>query len=165
MSQSKVARIAGVAHIGVTVSSLRDAIQFFQELLTYGPRTQGEYVADYIATLTNIPGAALDVAYFDLPGGVSLELTEYRDLGRSAVQDTGSPGAAHLSFVVDHIEEMWTKALAAGAQPVSPRVVEITAGPNKGGMIAYLRCPGDVTIELFEPRRLPAGLSGSGGEG
>ena len=146
MPQVYKAKVMSVSHIGITVSSLPEAVRFFEQLLERKPRTVREYSAPYIATVTNIPDATLDVAYFDLPGGVSLELTEYRELDRAGVHDTATPGIAHLSLVVVGIEELWKKAVASGAQPVSSMVVEITSGPNQGGRMVYLRIHGDVFI-------------------
>ena len=65
------------------------------------------------------------------------------------------PGAAHLSIRVDDVDSAWSNALELGAHPVGAQVTTITAGPNVGGKMAYLRAPGGVIVELFQPAQRP----------
>jgi hypothetical protein len=53
-------------------------------------------------------------------------------------------------LLVDDLPGLYQDLAARGASFVSAPV-PITAGPNRGGYGAYLRDPGGILIELFQP--------------
>jgi creatinine amidohydrolase/Fe(II)-dependent formamide hydrolase-like protein len=104
-----------------------------------------------------MPGIKIDAAFVDLPGGVILELLDYRHDDRVPhVDDTQHPGNVHLCFRVEDADAAWARAVACGARPVNPDgPVTLDGGPNKGAKVAYLRDPDGISLELFQ---LPAHL-------
>ncbi len=107
--------------------------------------------------MKGFPGVNIDAALLEIPGGVLLELLDYRLPDRVPhVDDTRHPGNVHLCLRTDDAEATWARALACGARSVSPNgPVELDGGPNKGAKAAYLRDPDGVSLELFQlPPRL-----------
>jgi catechol 2,3-dioxygenase-like lactoylglutathione lyase family enzyme len=84
-------------------------------------------------------------------GGPSIELAQYlNQQGEPLAAATNQPGSCHLCLVVSDLSgchaDLKTKGVEFKSEPVS-----ITEGPNKGGLVVYLRDPDGYTIELFEP--------------
>lgn len=138
-------------HVGLTVSSLSDAMGFWESFLDAAPVVHRTYDSDYISEVTGFKAAKLDIAIFILPGGKRLELIDYLSEERGDVPDRATPGTAHLAFRTNLMDVHFEKAISAGAVPVSVGPVVITSGPNAGGRMCYLDLPGNVTLELFEP--------------
>ncbi len=135
----------------MTVADLDRSLAFWQGLLGTPARWRGVLNAPYLGTVTGYPGVRLDASVLDLPGGVRLELLRYLDQ-REAANDpaTARPGNVHLCLLVEDLDDAWARAVALGAQPVSPGPVAITAGPKQGAHTGYLRTPDGVTLELFQ---------------
>jgi hypothetical protein len=96
---------------------------------------------------------SIEAAFVDLPGGVILELLEYRvDSRERNPEATANPGNVHLCLLVDDARAWWERAVELGARPVVPEgPVDIDAGPNRGARAAYLRIHDGITLELFQP--------------
>ena len=150
--------IEATDHVGVTVSALDPAIRFFSGFLDSEPTSRRLYEDAYIAEVTGVASAAIDVAYFDLSGTTRLELLHYLRQNLEPIATPAVPASAHISMRVDDIESAFASACDMGATPVGPRITEITSGPNAGGKMVYLRVPGDVIVELFQPARHSAPL-------
>lgn len=143
--------IIGTDHTGFTVSSLERAIEWYSELLGYGPRMRKRSSDAYMGQMIGYPGCEIEYAYFELPGGrAMLELIEYVSPS-SALGDveTSNVGNGHLCFLVEDLHAEFRR--------LSPRVafrssapIEITAGANKGGWGAYLRDPDGITIQMLQ---------------
>ncbi|HEY8525180.1 MAG TPA: VOC family protein [Acidimicrobiales bacterium] len=155
--------IAGVAHVGFTVSDVEAEAAFYGALLGCTPEVRAVYDRPYTAAQVGYEGARLDIAIFRLPGSdVRLELIQYlHPVGRPVDIETKNPGTGHLCLLTDDIEDAMARAIARGATARSDGPVTITAGPNAGRRVCYLRDPEGITIELLEPRRRepPAGLA------
>jgi catechol 2,3-dioxygenase-like lactoylglutathione lyase family enzyme len=74
-------------------------------------------------------------------------------VGRPVDVETMNPGTAHLCLTTDDIDGAMARATALGATARSDGPVSITAGPNAGRRVCYLRDPEGFTIELLDPRR------------
>jgi glyoxylase I family protein len=144
--------VRGVHHVGISVGSLEAAIEFWQGFLGLEPRWRTVLDRPYLGRHVGYPGVAIDAAFLDLPGGIVLELLDYRVDGKSPNPDaTANPGNVHLCLLVDDATEAWERAVAAGAQPVVPEgPVDVDGGPNRGARAAYLRIHDGVTVELFQ---------------
>ena len=138
-------------HVGVSVANLDDALVFWESW-----RTQSELANDpgpaYLARHVGIAGVSIEAAFIDLPGGIILELLDYRIADKLAnPAATQNPGNVHLCLAVEDPDFAWRRAVECGAQPVRRQgPVDIDAGPNVGARAAYLRVHDGVTLELFQ---------------
>lgn len=141
-----------VHHVGVTVAHLDRAVAFWQRLLGVPPRDRRLLQGPRLGTLVGYPEVRIDSCWFDLPGGVALELLEYLDRPEAPYDPgTAHPGNVHLCLQVDDMAAAHAHAVACGARPVSDEPITVTQGPRSGTKVAYLRAPDGVTIELHEP--------------
>jgi catechol 2,3-dioxygenase-like lactoylglutathione lyase family enzyme len=144
-------RLVWVQHVGLTVSNLDQAVDFFcsQLRLEERSRYQGESAyLDHNAALEDsyIRGAALL-----LPGmEVYVELWEFRTpSGPPADAAKYNVGIAHLCFLVDDMMADYASFSDRGIRFVGPPA-DITAGVNKGARAIYFAGPDDVSFELFQ---------------
>jgi len=151
VATSPVAR--AVHHVGMSVADLDAALDFWRGFLGVEPRWRTVLDRPYLGRHVGYPGVAIDAAFVDLPGGIVLELLDYRVEGRSANPEaTANPGNVHLCLEVADARAAWERAVAAGARPIVPEgPVDVDAGPNRGAHAAYLRIHDGITLELFEP--------------
>lgn len=147
---------SSIHHVGATVADLDRALAFWEGFLGVEARWRRVLEAPYLGAVVGHPGVAIDAAVVDLPGGVLLELLDYRLADRGSPDpSTKRPGNVHLCMRSEDLEGDWRRAVACGAEPVSERPVDVTEGPNRGARAAYLRAHDGITLELFEPP--PAG--------
>jgi len=147
--------ISGVHHIGITVSDLEKALAFWTDFLGRPARWRTVLDRPYLSRVIGYPNASLNAAFIDLPGGSVIELLDYHQVADRVgnPEATANPGNVHLCLAVGDATEAWSRAVAAGALPVSPEgPVDIDGGPNKGARAAYLRIHDGVTLEVFEPK-------------
>lgn len=143
-------RVLGTNHTSFTVSSLDRSIAFFTDVMGFRVTSHEPRDPAMIQALTGIEGADIVVAYLQAPGH-ALELIEYKgpaDRGRVECR-VCDVGAAHVAFDVDDVQAVIDKAAAHDVR-VLGEILEINAGPNKGGRAAYLRDPDGVTMEFIE---------------
>jgi catechol 2,3-dioxygenase-like lactoylglutathione lyase family enzyme len=142
----------GTEHVGITVVDLDESIGFWTRLTGAEVTVRRLLDKPYIGTLVGYPAARIEIALLELPGGIRLELLRYFDRDEAAYEPgTAHPGNVHVCFVVDDLHRSWLHAIACGAEPASEEPVEIPAGPQKGGFVAYLQTPDGVAIELRQP--------------
>ena len=142
----------GLHHVGATVADLDRSLAFWEAFLGRARRFKTVLDRPYLGQILGFPGVQIDAAFVDLPGGVILELLDYRLPDRVPhTDDTRHPGNVHLCFRVEDADAAWRHAVACGARPVNPDgPVELDGGPNKGAKVAYLRDPDGISIELFQ---------------
>ena len=106
----------------------------------------------YLGEIIGIPGVEIDGAFVDLPGGVILELLEYRTADKAPNPPaTANPGNVHICLAVENADAAWRRAVECGATPVRlAGPVEVDDGPNKGARVAYLKIHDGVTLEVFQ---------------
>jgi catechol 2,3-dioxygenase-like lactoylglutathione lyase family enzyme len=145
---------SGLDHVGFTVSSLDRSVDFYSRLLEREPLLRRTWDVEYVGRVVGYEGAKLDAAFWQLPGGVVLELIEYLEPPPGSVSlEAYNVGNAHLCLVTDDIERD-SDRLADIATFRHPTPVAIPWGPYRGGFAAYLRDPDDISIELIQ---LPPG--------
>lgn len=143
----------GLHHIGMSVADLDAALAFWEAFAGHGPRWTTVLDRPYLSKVVGYPNVAINAAFFDLPGGIVLELLDYQVEGRAPNPDaTANPGNVHVCVRVADAGDSWQRAVAAGARPLSDGPVDIDGGPNKGARAAYLRIHDGITLELFQPR-------------
>jgi catechol 2,3-dioxygenase-like lactoylglutathione lyase family enzyme len=148
--------VTNVHHVGMSVADLDAALEFWRGFLGIEPRWRTVLDRPYLGRHVGYPGVSMDAAFLDLPGGVILELLDYRVDGKAENPDaTANPGNVHLCLAVDDARAAWDRAVAAGARPVVPEgPVDVDGGPNRGARASYLRIHDGISLELFQ--RSPA---------
>ena len=141
-----------VHHIGVSVASLDNALAFWESFLERKASWRTMLDRPYLARHIGIPGISIEAAFVELPGGIILELLDYRIADKLVNPEaTQNPGNVHLCLAVDDADAAWRRAVECGALPVRRQgPVDIDAGPNVGARAAYLRIHDGVTLELFQ---------------
>ena len=147
------AAFEGVDHIGITVADLDRSIAFWERMLGEAGHDRRLLDGPRLAALLGYPTARIDSYWFDLPGGIALELLQYLEpLEPGNDPGTARPGNVHVCLQVLDIQAARAQAVAAGATPVSPEPIDILRGPRAGSKMMCIRDPDGVTIELFTPR-------------
>src|SRR5271154_3436617 len=142
---------SGVHHIGVSVASRDDALAFWESFLGRKATWRTRLDRPYLAEIIGIPGVEIDGAFVDLPGGVILELLQYRTADKVPnPAATANPGNVHIFLGVENPEAAWRLAVDLGAAPVRREgPIAVNDGPNRGARVAYLRIHDGVTLEVF----------------
>lgn len=145
----------GVHHIGMSVTSLDDALAFWEPFLGVRARWRRLLERPYLGRHVGYPGVKIEAAFVDLPGGGILELLDYKVTDKAVVPEhTANPGNVHLCLAVADATSAWRRAVALGARPVVENgPVAIDGGPNLGAKAAYLRIHDCITLELYQPAR------------
>ena len=145
-----------VDHVGISVADLDRSIAFWEGLLERPPRDRRVLDGPGVGVLVGYPGVRIDSCWFDLPGGLALELLQYLDRPEAPYDPgTAHPGNVHICLQVSDMAAAHAHAVACGARPVSADPIEVPRGPKAGTKIAYVRTPDGVTIELVAPPRGP----------
>jgi catechol 2,3-dioxygenase-like lactoylglutathione lyase family enzyme len=153
-SQATAPLLTTLDHVGYAVSDLDRSVAFYTHLLERGPRLRKTWNVEYLATAQGYPGLEVEAAFFDLPGGVMLELVEYKSPPpQLADMETYNVGNAHLSLVTPDLHALFER-LRGRATFRSEAPVRIAWGPYEGGYVARVRDPDGITLELVE---LPPG--------
>jgi catechol 2,3-dioxygenase-like lactoylglutathione lyase family enzyme len=141
-------------YVGYTVSDLDRSVEFWSFLLEREPTARKTWDVPYLARIQGYDAVNLEAAFFDLPGGLTLELIEYHEPAHSTVDmETYNVGNTHLSFVTGDLHRTFERLRGrAGLRSVAP--VRIEWGPYEGGYAARVRDPDGITIELVQ---LPEG--------
>ncbi len=150
--------LSDLHHLGLTVADIERSIEFYRDLLGMELiRRRPSVTADYVAKQTGYNAVELNVASFRPHSNSrqSLEVVQYMtNSGEPSDQATNRPGNSHLCLLVDNLRGCYDDLLAKGVCFKS-EPVEITAGPNKGGLVVYLYDPDGYTLELFQPNNIP----------
>lgn len=139
-------------HMGITVSDMDRAVEFYRDL------TQGEVAGPFekrgpaVEAATGYPGIVVLQAFLAFPGGDTvIELLEYRNGSGSRINpDNGHVGAAHPAIVVQDLDSTLARLAARGTMALSDPMVA-TAGPLEDYRYVYVLGPDDVRVELLEP--------------
>jgi catechol 2,3-dioxygenase-like lactoylglutathione lyase family enzyme len=143
-----------VDHIGYTVSDLDRSVEFYSFLLAREPTARKTWDVEYIGRIQGYPGMSVEAAFFELPGGLTLELVRYlRPEHQLVDMETYNVGNAHLALITTDLHRLFER-LAERAEFRSDGPVLIEWGPYEGGYAARLRDPDGITIELIQ---LPPG--------
>jgi catechol 2,3-dioxygenase-like lactoylglutathione lyase family enzyme len=146
--------ITKVAHTGITVTSLREALDFWVGVLGFKHLYTTNFPNDpFIENVVGVSGAALTLAMVQGPGH-SVELLEYvapdnRQVLKPRSCDVGS---VHVAFEVDDLDALLDRVRQSGWNAVgTPQTVE--EGERAGLRLAYVRGPDGVTLEFLQPAR------------
>ena len=141
-----------VHHVGISVEDMDRSLAFWRRFLDVEPISRRVADAPFLGDLVGHPGAVLEIAWLDLPAGLSLELVRFERPNDSPLPPgSAHPGAVHVCIGVSDLPDAMRRALEAGAILGSVGPVEIPSGPNRGARHVYVRDPDGVSIELRQP--------------
>ena len=143
-------RILAADHTGITVANLERSLAFWRDVLgfelSHSPHQTGELASE----ITGVAGAEISIAV--LKGyGHKIELLEYRapaERHRIALRPC-DVGSVHVAFTVDNLDAI-LGTIAASGWKAAGKPQTITAGPNTGKRVVYVRDPDGTTIEFME---------------
>lgn len=140
-----------IFHVGITVSNLDHAVEFYKDVLglklVTGPT--GVFEGEDTKGI-GLPGAALKLAIFEVGDG-TLELQEY--LNPKSSVDKAPPtctlGVQHLAFQVEDAVKKMEELKAKGVEFKSELNI-IDDGPLAGWKWVYFSDPDGTNLEIIE---------------
>lgn len=144
--------VTGAHHAGVTVTSIEASLRFYRDVLGLQVLHRRRVMEHYVLELTGMDGTAVELAFLAVPGsGVQVELVEYEGVDRRpAASRPSDPANAHFCLLVEDVDEIHRRILAAGFEARSQCPVRIPVGPNAGGKVLYAVDPDGAFVELLE---------------
>ena len=144
-------RILAVDHTGFTVTNIEQSLAFWRDVLGFELSHRAHHTGPLASEATGVSGAEILIAV--LKGyGHKIELLEYlapADRRRVDLRPC-DVGSVHVAFTVDNLDSMLERIAASGWKAAgTPQT--LTAGPNTGKRVAYVRDPDGTTIELMQP--------------
>ncbi|MEY2545295.1 MAG: hypothetical protein QOG48_412 [Verrucomicrobiota bacterium] len=148
----QASNIIAVDHTGITVRNLERSLGFWRDVLGFELSHTPHHTGKLASEVTGVPGAEIKIAV--LKGyGHKIELLEYvapPDRKEHVDLRTCDVGHAHVAFTVDDLDAMLDK-IAAFDWKAAGKPQTLTAGPNAGKRVVYVRDPDGTTIELMQP--------------
>jgi glyoxylase I family protein len=144
------AAIISVDHTGFTVSNLERALAFWRDVLGFELSHRPHQTGTLASEITGVPGAEISIAV--LKGhGHKIELLEYgAPADRKHVKlRPCDVGFVHVALLVDNLDAVLERIAASGWKAAG-KAQTLTAGPNAGKRVVYVRDPDGTTIELME---------------
>lgn len=130
-------------HVGLTVSNLERAIEFYRDGLGFPLLDRFEVSGEAFSTVVGIENAAGTFAHLDA-GAVRLEVVEYDPKADETSAELNQPGASHVGIAVDDVDA-FLEGLPESVEPMSePRTTA------SGTRLVFLRDPDGNLIELLE---------------
>jgi len=144
-------KILAADHTGLTVANLERSLAFWRDVLGFELSHRPHQTGSLASEITGVPGAEISIAV--LKGyGHKIELLEYlappdRQHVRPRPCDVGS---VHVAFQVNNLDAV-LNAIAASGWKSAGQPQTLTAGPNAGKRVVYVRDPDGTTIEFMQP--------------
>ena len=147
-----MAQVAGVDHVGVTVSDVDRSLGFWRDLLGLSVTGRGIVEWEHLDRLVALPETKIEWCELALPGGGKVELSQYHHPIGDVVApgEENEPGRSHLSLLVDDLTEMLAFLRAHGVRARTTDPVIIPVGSYQGGKAAYVFDPDGIELELIE---------------
>ncbi len=141
-----------IHHVGITVSDLEAAIEFYVEASAGTVVGRFENSGPAIDAVTGYPGVVVRQSFIATGAGDTyIELLEYRNgSGVRIDPDNGSIGAIHVAIEVVDLDETLDRLRSLGVEPLSAPIVG-KSGPLAGYRLLYVLGPDRVRVELVEP--------------
>lgn len=152
-----------IHHTGYTISDLDRSLAFYCGLLGFEIVAQQEKQGGYIAAIVGYPDAHVRMAHLRVPGADHVvELFQYLapEGARPERIEPRDVGTAHLCVVVDDLQAVHRRLVAAGVETFVSPPVQVDTGINTGGYGLYLRDPDGIVVEIFQPPNRSAAGSG-----
>ena len=144
--------ITGIHHVGVIVSDMEKALEFYRDILGAKLLFREKAGPDYLEEGTGIKDACAKMVVIKI-GSATLELIEYINPKTKAERlKPCSIGTFHLSLEVDDIYKAIEELQKKGVEFTS--VPNISGGEFEGWVWAYFKDPDGHQLELVENRDL-----------
>ena len=148
-------RIIAADHTGITVSNLERSLAFWRDVLGFELSHRAHQKGEMAEQITGVAAAELKLAVVKAPGGHKIELLEYlapADRKNDVDRRPCDVGHAHVALTVDDLESI-LQTIAASGWEAAGKPQTLSAGPNAGKRVIYVRDPDGTTIELMEMAR------------
>jgi catechol 2,3-dioxygenase-like lactoylglutathione lyase family enzyme len=152
-------RIIAADHTGITVSNLERSLDFWQHVLGFEFSHRAHQTSEMASEITGVAGAEIKLAVVKAPGGHKIELLQYlAPADRKHVDPSTSlrtslrpcdVGSVHVALTVDDLDAVLQKIVASGWKAAG-QPQTLTAGPNAGKRVVYVRDLDGNTIEFME---------------
>ena len=145
-------RVIAADHTGITVSNLERSLEFWQNVLGFEFSHRAQQTSEMASEITGVPGAEIKLAVVKAPGGHKIELLEYLappDRKQHVDLRPCDVGSVHVALTVDNLDAVLQKIAASGWKAAG-KPQTLTAGPNAGKRVVYVRDPDGTTIEFME---------------
>jgi catechol 2,3-dioxygenase-like lactoylglutathione lyase family enzyme len=145
-----VFQIDSIDHTGITVSSLRDALDFWVGAMGFEHLYTWDFEGAFAEALVGVSRAAYQLAMVRGPGHL-IELLEYRAPADRKVLKPRSCdiGSVHLAFYVQNIDALLRRIQSLNWNPLG-HVLTVDSGERKGLRLVYVRGPDGTTLEFLE---------------
>lgn len=135
-------------HVGVNVSDLEEAVEFFVAL-GLEPGNEGSVEGSEVDRIVGLDGVRSDLTFMRTPDGHSqIELVKFNS-PESPLGDpkapANAPGLRHLCFAVDDLDATLSRLQAKGATLVGEVVTYGTSYK-----LCYVRGPEGIIVEVAE---------------
>ena len=151
---TKSFRIIAADHTGITVSNLERALAFWRDVLGFELSHTAHQTGETAKEITGVAGAEIKLAVVKAPDGHKIELLEYlapADRKRANLQPC-DVGSVHVALLVDDLDAVLAQITASGWEAAG-KPQTLTAGPNAGKRVVYVRDPDGITIEFMQPAK------------
>jgi catechol 2,3-dioxygenase-like lactoylglutathione lyase family enzyme len=145
-------RIIAADHTGITVSNLERSLAFWRDVLGFEFSHRAHQTGRMAEEITGVKGAELKLAVVKTPGGHKIELLEYvapADRKKDVDLRPCDVGHVHVALIVENLEALLKRITESGWKAAGEPQT-LTAGPNAGKRVIYVRDPDGTTIEFME---------------
>lgn len=142
-----------IHHLGITVADLDRSLAFYRDLL--GLRVLDLSDGEQVGSIIGVQGATARIADLDAGGGQLLELLDYEPAPPAPPRGPDAAGTVHVSFEVADLEAALGRLARAGFPTMGEPTRLAGGGIWQDCVIAYLRDPDGVIVELIEHRDGP----------
>ncbi|MFI1659995.1 VOC family protein [Streptomyces sp. NPDC020472] len=144
------------AHVGISVSDLDVAIDFYQALTGRPPVAQGTMHSVPFGKSQGLSDANLRYATINIDG-LGIDLIEFQDpVGWRTNGAANRPGSMHLCFKVDDFDAVYKRMKEAGYDFLGDDYTflagEVTPDAALGTRVAYFNDPDGTNLEIIEPK-------------
>jgi catechol 2,3-dioxygenase-like lactoylglutathione lyase family enzyme len=139
-------------HTGITVSNVEHSLAFWCDVLGFELSHTPHHTGKLASEVTGVPGAEIKIAV--LKGyGHKIELLEYlapADRNQHVDLRPCDVGHLHVALIVDNLAAVLERIAQSGWKAAGvPQT--LTAGPNAGKRVVYVRDLDGTTIEFMQP--------------
>ena len=136
-----------VRHIGITVSSLAEALEFYGDWLGFKVIREMDEEGEHIDNFSALKGVRVHTVKMQDEGGHVIELLHYDSHPRFLhKKDVADIGCSHFAVTVDNLDEILAKLAKKGYKPHC----EPQLSPDGKVKLTFLPGPDNVLIEMVE---------------